>query len=602
MFFLLFAAILAHAQDIPVYRMTRIVVTPDEGEIGAKPDAVIEIPENAPGRAATLDEALKSAPGLVVAKSGGPGQPSALFLRGSASEHTLVLLDGVEINDPSAPAGAFDFSTLDMNLVERVEIFKGPQALRFGSGAMGGVINVVTRKGYASAEDSVGGGRLAVRAGSFETNALSAALLGGTERAHYAISLNRFESAGISASREGDELDGHRYWAGAMRLGYRVSDSSELELVSRASTSYAELDFSPSSAGPYFTVADDPNYRVTGTRATNALSLAQSWSERARSKFTLGHDYTDRRYRDDPDALNADALRETRWGGTFKADAPTSWRVSERTEWNFGPSYRREQNQRRAEIAGAFADWNFNPGNFLMGAGARVDHHSRFGVQHSGQVSPGVSWRGGALKARWATAYKSPSLYQLYDPSFGNEELNPERVFGEELTVQQALGTAYVAITAFRYRYRDLIQFSSRYENLSAARAQGAEIELTGGGDTQFELAYTYTDARSLSTGAQLLRRPFHSWRAGLTRAFGDRLSTRAMYYGVGRRADIDALTSANLETGAYDVLDLSLNYSVRTDLHFTFSAENVLDRKYQQVAGYGTPGAAFFVGAKAEL
>jgi outer membrane cobalamin receptor len=146
------AALPAAAQDIPVYRMTRIVVTPDEEFFGPKPDTVIEIPEGSPGRAPTLDEALKGAPGVAMARTGGPGQPAALFFRGSPAEHTLVLVDGVEVNDAGAPAGAFDFSTLDMNMVERIEIYKGPQAMRFGSGAMGGVINVRGARGFVRDE------------------------------------------------------------------------------------------------------------------------------------------------------------------------------------------------------------------------------------------------------------------------------------------------------------------------------------------------------------------------------------------------------------------------------------------------------------------
>lgn len=585
----------AHAQDIPVYKMTRIVVTPDENAFGVEPDAVIEIPENAPGRAATLDEALKGASGVVIARDGGAGQKSALFFRGSGSEHTLVLLDGVEVNDPTSPAGAFDFATMDMNLVERIEIFKGPQALRFGSGAMGGVINIVTRKG--SGPLAVRG---SVRGGSYGTHAENVSLLGGAEKSHYAFSLNRFETEGFSAAKGLPEKDGNRLWAAALRAGYSPSDKTEFDLVARGAVQYTELDFS--TVSPYVYSADDPDYHVNSTHMTDALSASHIWNENLRSRLSLGYDYMDRRYRNEPDLMNASSLKENRWGGTFTAGLANTYRASDSSVINFGPDYRRENTNEASDITGLFGDWNYKRTNFFGDAGLRLDHHSKFGEAVTGQVAPGYQWRGHIFKARYATAFKAPSLYQLHDPTYGNENLNPERVQGGEVSVQKAMGTMYVGLSAFRYEYRDLIQAPSRYENVGRARSQGTEIELTGGDSLKFEAAYTYTDARNLATGNQLARRPFHSWRLGLEKEFSEKLHARMMFYGMGKRNDFDALTSASVEPHAYNVLDISMNYSLKKNLQLTLSAENVLDEDYETVAGYGTSGAAFYAGLQAEL
>lgn len=597
MFALLFFVSAVLAQDIPIYKMTRIVVTPGEEFFGPKPDAVIEIPENSPGRAPTLDEALKGAPGVAIARNGGPGQPAALFFRGAPAEHTLVLVDGVEVNDASAPAGAFDFSTLDMNMVERIEIFKGPQAMRFGSGAMGGVINVITRKGRGPMKTSV-----SARAGSLETNQFNASLSGGSgENSHYALSVTRFESSGISAAKNGGEKDGHRYWAGALRLGTELG-GTEIDFVSRASFTYTELDYAQSSVGPFFLSPDDPNYHVTGSHSTHALSAHRSWSERARTRATVGYDYVDRLFRNSPDAVNAEDSRTYRWAGTLKADAPTEIALNEMDKLSFGPAYRREEAGRDSELLGAFVELARAKEGFFGGVGARADHHSRFGEQFSYQVAPGFRAAGFAVVARLATAFKAPSLFQLFDPSFGNRDLTTEQVEGKEVSVQKTLGSALLTLTGFRYDYRNLIQFSSRYENLGRARVQGAELEFNSGGETEFEAAYTYTDARNRATDIQLIRRPFHTWRAGVARDFGEHLSARAMYHGVGRRRDIDALTSAASENGAYDTLDVSLAYQPKLGLQFTLSVENSLDKDYEPVDGYGAPGVAVYGGVQAAL
>jgi outer membrane cobalamin receptor len=374
------------------------------------------------------------------------------------------------------------------------------------------------------------------------------------------------------------------------------------DLVSRVSLASTELDYAQSSAGPFFMSADDPNYRVSGSHSTHALSAQRSWREGARTRATLGYDYTDREFRNEPDTDNADDSRTYRWSGTFKADAPTEIALGSGDKVSFGPSYRREETGRDSELFGAFAEWSRAREGFFGGAGVRADHHSRFGEQFSYQVGPGFRAPGFAVIARLATAFKAPSLFQLFDPSFGNRDLGTERVEGKELSVQKSLGAALLTATGFRYDYKDLIQFLGRYRNLGRARVQGAELEFNTGGETELEAAYTYTDARDQSSGAQLIRRPFHSWRLGVARSFGDRVSARAMYHGLGRRRDLDALSAAASENGAYDVLDLSVSYAPKPGVSMTVSFENVLDRNYEPVDGYGAPGAAVYAGVQAQI
>lgn len=582
----------AFAQEIPVYKVPDVIVTaPVFRE--AVPDAVVELPATT-SKAATLDDALRGAPGVVVSRSGGTGQPSSLFLRGAASEHTLVLIDGVEVNDPSHPTGGFDFSTVDLNLVEKVEIFKGPQTLRFGAGAVGGVVNIVTKKGTAP-KNIVSG-----RAGAHQTNQQTATRLG----TGYSFSLTRFETAGISAARDEPELDGHRYMAAALRASAAVSDKTEVELVSRATTSHSELDYATSNSGPYYLAPDDPNYQVDTLGLVNAVKSRTLWTNRWRSDFTLSHFYLNRTYDNAADAANPATFHEDRHANTTKFENVNFFAPHPRFTLSIGPSYRGEQAKYSQWIAGAFTEAHYSLRPFFFRGGLRADRHKKFGGHFTYSAAVGVLLGDTNLEARSASAFKSPSLFQIYDPTYGNENLNPERVRGKEISAEQRFAGAVVKTTAFEYQYQDLIQFASRYQNVSTARTTGCELEAGYDMGSAFDIqaAYSYTDARNTRTGARLLRRPYHAWRVGAGVAPASFLKLRAEYRAAGSRPDIDALSAAPVSVAAYDVAEVSAAVAFDEQTELTASVENLFDRDYEEIAGYGTPGLGVYFGLKTEL
>jgi len=592
---LLLFSLNALAQEIPVYKTPPVLVTPATFR-EAEPDSIVELPPNSTSKAATLDDVLRGAPGVVVSRSGGTGQPSSLFLRGAASEHTLVLIDGVEVNDSSSPAGAFDFSTVDLNLVEKVEVFKGPQALRYGSGAMGGVVNIVTKKGGEKRNIFSG------RAGSHETNQVTATRLGKS----YSLSATRFESGGISAAANHPERDGHRFLAAALRATHELNDRTEVELISRVTSSRSDLDYSTSNSGPYFLEPDDPNYHVETLGLVNALKAKTMWTERWKSQFALSHFYLNRTYTNPADEVNPATFYDDRYSRTTRFENVNSYAPSSRLTFSFGPSARHESAKDSAWIAGAFADVALSRRPFFLNTGVRLDRHKDFGGQFTYSVMPGVRLgEATTITARHATAFKAPSLFQLYDPTFGNENLNPERVRGEELSLEQGI-TDQISfkVTAFQYHYEDLIQFATRYNNVGEAKTSGCEIEYSQKIGEWFDVqgAYTYTDARNEQTGARLIRRPFNSWRAGIGAELTDFLTLRGEYRGVGSRPDIDALSAANVTTASYEVADVSAAIRLDKKTQITTSVENVFDRKYQEINGYGTPGLGVYFGVKTEL
>ena len=584
----------AMAQQIPVYRTQPVLVNPTNfREI--EPDAVVELPPNSTSKAATLDDVLRGAPGLVVARSGGTGQPSTLFIRGAAGGHTLVLLDGVEINDPSQPAGGFDFSTVDLNLVEKIEIFKGPQALRYGSGAIGGVVNIVTKRG---------GDRqniFSARAGSHQTNQLTAIRLGET----YSLSVTRFETAGISAAARRPELDGHRYVGAAFRGGAQLSEDTGWEAISRVVSSSSDLDFSSSNSGPNFIEADDPNYHVKNWSMSHALKGQTKWNSQWKSNFALSRFHLRRRYHNPPDVINPAEFYDDRHSDSTKIESVTAYAVDSTTTVSFGLSARLEQTKNSAWIAGAFADVNLSRKPFFIHTGGRYDYHKKFGQHFTYALGPGVRlFTDTTLTMRLASAFKAPSLFQIYDSTFGNANLQPEKVWGEEASLEQGFGeNSRAKITAFRYHYRDLIQFTSRYQNVSSARTSGVEVEYShkfSAADIQG--VYTFTDARDDQTGARLLRRPRNSWRVSAGLAASESLKFRAEFRELGSRPDVDAISSAGVMVPGYDVLDISAALTVAAKTQISASVENTFDRDYEEVAGYGTPGLGFYCGIKTEL
>ncbi len=588
--FVLFLAGAIEAQEL----LPAIVVQPEK-EIWGQPSAIVT--PTAPG---TVEDTLRFLPGVEVVRAGGPGQPAAVYLRGAAGEHTLVLLDGVEINDAGTPGGAFDFSSVDAGMIERIEIFKGPQSLRFGSGAIGGVINLVSKRGAGPVAVNLQG-----RAGSFQTNQIGGSLAKGTERWDYALGVSRFESQGISAAQPGRERDGYRRFNATATAGFR-SGKNQFSFASRLLRADTDLDFAP-KATPPFLAADDPNYHSKAQFFTNALHAKRAWTPHLDSSFTLARHDLALDFFDPADAANTSVFRERRSASTIKIENVNQWTADSRLKVSFGPSHRRERAVREMAMTGFFVAADYARDIYTLDLGERIDVHSRFGNFLTHQVAPGLHFAssGTKLKARYATAFKSPSLFQLYAPAFGNTDLRPERSRGAELSLNQSLpGSQMLSLTAFQYHSRDLVQFGTRYENLRATRARGFETEYAGELNARWtvEAAYTYTESKRLDDGRKLLRRPLHTWSAGSRFSFDRRWSTRLRYQGKGRRADIDPITAAPAENAGYDTLNATLEFAPTERTSLSLSVENAFDRHYQEVLGYGAPGSGVYLDLRTGL
>lgn len=567
----------------------------------------------------TVFDALRDVVGLDAVRSGGPGSLSSVFLRGTKSEHTLVLVDGVEVNDPSSAGRVFNFAHLSAANVERIEVLRGPQSTLYGSDSMGGVINVITRKGKGPLS-----GELSVEAGSFNTFRERLGLSGGTGKAHYALGVDRLDSTGISAAGEkygNTEKDGVRNTSYSGRAGYRVSDRADVEVILRGHEARTEIDAKSGAGG------DDPN-RVATSRMFSALvrgSLAAT--DRWNQILTVGRVETRSTDHDDFDEMHPSTWLDSRFEGRMtKVDwqntllLGTAHTVVGGVEWeqeganseyrslsSFGP-YDTRFNDRTARTWGIYAQERWMPSQAVqVTVGIRRDDHDRFGGATSGKIGgsllvPGAGTR---IRASWGTGFKAPSLYQLYS-QYGNEALQPEKSASHEVGVRQPLAgpAGWVDLAYFRSRFRNLIDYdfgTSKYANTGRAKTSGFELEAGYKPASFLSLVArgTILDAKDEATGERLIRRARN--RASLSVNFlaSPDISAAASLIRVGKRDDLDFSTypSTRVTLPAYTLVNLSGEWHATKSISLFGRVENLMDKEYEDALGYGTPGRSFFAG-----
>ncbi len=412
------------------------------------------------GKSFVLD-ALESALGLSTVRAGGPGAASSVSVRGANSEHTLFLLDGVELNDPINPSRSYDVSHLPLSQVERVEILRGPQGLLYGSDALGGVVNIITRAGR-------GRPRLTLASSADTLRSLDAdvSLAGTGRKTEYSFALFHERTAGLSAASAAYpgnvEKDGYRNLSLSARYAYAPRPGASLTLTVRAVDARTELDNfggpggdDPNSVQDYGSVLVRGQYRslARGGRWEQAVSV--SWLGARRSNDNP----TDEGHPDEWDeGLYKSGLFKLDWQNNFFLK-PTNTltagleleqekgRSDYLSESVYGP-YESRFPTARAGVAGIYIldHWETG-GRFFVTAGVRADLHSRAGGAVTFRVAPAylIAATGTRLKATLGTGFKSPSLYQLFAPAtsfgpVGNPLLRPERALGWDAGIEQSLG------------------------------------------------------------------------------------------------------------------------------------------------------------------
>jgi vitamin B12 transporter len=608
------------------FHAPRIVVTANRGETPAAEVAssisAVDREQIERRRYRSALDALRDLPGVQVVGGGGAGGVTSVFLRGADSRHTLVLVDGVEMNDPSSPTGAYDFALLPAHDVERIEVLRGPQSTLYGSAATAGVIQVFTRGGGGPARMS-----LEAEAGSADARHFEASASGEAGPVRAFASASRRSAGGISATAPrlgGVEADGFESTSFAGRADWRAAEAAALGLVVRLRRDDVDLD----QGG--FAGADDPNFasraEELSARLEGRLELLDGrWSQTLAA--TLARH--DRSTRDEPDPARPEdrstgAFDGARWrlewlhrleltGGRVSAGVETEVeraRSRFESESAFGP-FESVFPEESARTTGAWVQHEGRRGGtpLAWSVGARLDAHERFGTAATWRVAPVLSLGGQTrLRATWGTGFLAPTLFQLFDPQFGDPELDAEESRGWDAGLERDLfdGRARIAAAWFSTRFDDLIafEFPDGYRNAGAARAEGVEATASAWPAESVRLAASYTHTRTEGPdGEELLRRPRH--RAEVTLAWDPgaaALAVTARYVGDREDLDFSAFPAERVTLDAYTVVRVAAAWRIDPRLELFGRLENALDESYEEVLGFGAPGRALHLGLGVDL
>lgn len=561
-----------------------------------------------------LGEALRDLPGVQVVGTGGAGQPVSVFLRGANSSHALLLIDGMEANDPLNPSRGFDISGIDVDNIERIEIHKGPQSVRFGSDALSGVINVVNKRGRGPRRTLV-----FAEGGSYETLRGSTSTSGETGAYHYSLGLTGFKTGGFSAADEAEgnlEKDASSRIGFSTRLGWEPEIDSGLEATLRTSKAQADVDLGSG------VLRDDPDARMEGRQTALGITAKTRFLEK-RLFSTFGFYFTEV---DRSDANAADKASTAEWRERYLSEAKKvesnhvydfadlhSMRIGLQARTESGTSaydsggYRSDFARQQTTLSGASLIYQYRGEPAFLETGIRVDEHSKFGRTLTYSISPCYKFQGSSavMKTNVASGFKTPSLFQLYS-TYGQENLQPEKSFGWNLSLEAGDRELKGAVSLFESRYQDLIDFNmltSKYYNAGQATTSGVELNTEAALAAHWKTgaSYTYLNALDDRTGLQLLRRPRHSGSINISFNTSDFFSS-IEYRIMGERDDIDPASNRRKTLGTYDIVNALARVKLNNALQLQGRIENMFDRRYQEIAGYGTARLSGYMGLLGEF
>lgn len=545
----------------------------------------------------TVLDALKSETGISVASSGTFGGTSSVFMRGADSSHTLVLYDGIRLYDPISTSASYDLANLTLDNVERIEILRGPQSSLYGSSAMGGVINIITKKGQGKPQFT-----MSSEIASKETYTERLGVSGSSGKLHYSVEGSRLDSDGISKARDGAERDSQRKSTGSAKFSYDVNEN--LEIGAQALYLFAKTDIDD---GAY---EDDPNKKIKYENFVSALfanhrvndvwdyGLKYSWLRNVRQNF------------DPVDAIDTFEFPSS-WFKGWSQDA--NWQnnidlgsilsLSENKEDTFIAGFQYNHELGQTNTSGQFVSKNrgyFIENRFALNkklfntVAIRIDKHSRFGLHTTGRSTLSYLFDTNTrLKASYGTGFKAPSLFQLFS-TYGKPGLSPEEMWGYDAGVEQYLfdGKLKLDSTFFFNRFKNLVDFNlitSKYDNILAARTIGNESGITYQPIKNLVLKYsfTYTEARDLGTKFHLVRRPNNKHNFNINYQF---LEDFNLNLDVTRNTKIyDSIVFGSIpgKLKDYTVANVALSYDVNDKMDVYLKVENLFDETYQEVNGY---------------
>jgi vitamin B12 transporter len=568
----------------------------------------------------SLPDVLRNVPGLNIVQTGGAGGQTSLFLRGTNPNHTKVLLDGIDIADPSTPSGAIDISKLLAADIAKVEVLRGPQGALYGSDAIGGVVNIITKAGEGPMKITAN-----MEGGSFDTFNQGGSVSGSEGDFHYQATVQHFFSGATPVTplnllppgqRRNDDF--YNNYTASTKLGYAVTDNFDLGFAGHYYNSLSKIT---GDAFNFLTFASLPSpirTRISSiqyeSRGTGHLVL---WD--GRFDQTLGVAYGSTIVAtQDPDNGDSRAIGDRvklDWQGNVRVtDGQTVVLGAETARdalhpgLSFGfPSTLSRGITTNAGFAELQSDFAFGLHNSVS---IRYDDNSRFGNKTTWRIAPAwlIEDTGTKLKASAGSGFKAPALQQLYGTFGGNALLKPETSFGYDVGVEQSFldGALTGGVTWFRNDIRNLIVSGPaptfQLANIGRARTDGVESFIAWKALDVLTLRadYTYTDALDASTKLALLRRPGHKASVGGDWQATNDLSLNATLLYVGPQIDGNRdFSIPRLKMPDYVTLDLEASYRLTEKWSLFGRIENATDTHYQSPDGFLRPGIGAYGGIK---
>ncbi|PIB92106.1 TonB-dependent siderophore receptor [Caulobacter sp. FWC2] len=577
-------------------------------------------------QAISVTELLAQTPGVSFTRNGGPGTATSLNIRGAETQHTVVLIDGVKLNDPSSTQGGFNSGNLLVGDIARIEVLRGAQSTLWGSQAVGGVVNIVTAEPtvpFTSSIEAEGGAR--------KTGYLRAGVGGASEKITWRLAGGYYTTDGFSSYKLGKEKDGYQNTglSGRVRVALAKNISAEVRSVySKGKNDFDTFNGDSAEFGrtEELVVYTGLNFALLDGRWNNRLGYAYTDTDReninpARPAAPLTFDAAGKNKRFEYQGVFA--VSDT-WTATFGAETEKArMRTRSPSVSKPNPAF----STGRVGVDSLYGQLQVEPVKGLtLTGGLRYEDHDTYGSHTLGQVAAAWALNEGdtVLRASFGQGFRAPGLYELYS-EYGNQSLSPEKFDSWDAGIEQRFfgGKARASATWFHREADNEIRFFScasgsttalcnpngafrfgYYDNVQKTKTQGVELigevkpieALTITGN------YTYTDAESdsgASKGKQLTRRPknmgnlsaAYRWPVGLT-------TTVAVRY-VGKTYNNDTNTQVVKD---YTLVDLRAAYPINETLEVFGRVENAFDKDYQTILNYGTPGRGAFVGLRARF
>ncbi|MDX9924894.1 MAG: TonB-dependent receptor [Ignavibacteriaceae bacterium] len=600
----------ANRTNTPYYAVGSSLTVIKPSEIIIKSESVVDL--------------LREVPGLSITEQGGKGKLATVFVRGSNSSHLLVFVDGAKMNDPANASNLFDFSSLSSFDIDRIEIVRGPQSTIYGSDAMAGVINIITKTG-----SKVNQTRTSFEGGTNNYFNINLTTSGDYSGLKYFAGFSKIQTDGISSSSEkygNTEKDKFMRNSLSANINYDFLNSYSIGVMYKATKTESGLD----QDGMY---GDDPNFtydnqeqiftgKLKGNFFDSRLSshLAISFVRRISNTVDLVDDIRP--------STSSDNYTNS---GRFKYEFQNNLSINEKHLLTFGieteeeeanthyisnsmwgpyeSSFPKEKN-RTTGIYFQEQATLFN--SLFVSAGFRYDNNQKFGSVATYRLAPAyfINQTNTKIKGSFGTGFKSPSLFYLFDPMFGNPDLKPEESIGWDFGFEQFLlnGDVSFGVTYFSINFTNMFGFDANYKtiNIAEAKSRGIEAFATANilDNLKINANYTFTQTKdnyqtSEDYGLELLRRPKHSAYIALSSQITNSLIANISARFVGKKWDKDynAYPAIRVQIPDYTIFNLGASYKIIDQVSISARVENLFDKYYEEILYYGTNGRTFYAG-----